>query len=112
MKEPPLQSYRARYAAFLLRWAQFSPALPKYYAALAQDRLRQKGHYGITDQQLYSLKNDGNMPDNPAIVDVLEELAKQYHPDKIRSEKDARKFLRTWEPRPGRKVQAALQAAA
>jgi hypothetical protein len=79
---------------------------------MALDRLRQRGEVGITIQQLYGFKNSGNMPDNPMVTEVMEELAMQYHPDKIRSDKDARKFLRTWEPRPGHQVKAAVLAAA
>lgn len=105
-------SYRSRYAAFLLKWAQFSPALPPSYASLAHDRLIQRGVVGVSVQHLYGVKNDGNMPENPIVIDVLEEMARQHNPGKIRSEKEARKFLRTWEPRPGRKVKAAALAAA
>ncbi len=112
MKEAPPLPYRKRYATFLLRWAKFNDALPRNYATMALDRLRQRAVLGVTDQQLYGFKNSGNMPENPLVTDVMEELATQYHPDKIRSEKEARKFLRSWEPRPGRKVKAALEAAA
>ena len=112
MKEVTPLPYRKRYAAFLLRWAKFNDALPRNYATMALDRLRQRAVLGVTDQQLYGFKNSGNMPENSVVTDVMEELATQYHPDKIRSEKEARKFLRSWEPRPGRKVKAALEAAA
>jgi hypothetical protein len=112
MKGATPSPYQERYAAFLLRWAKFNDALPRNYATMALDRLRQRKVLGVTDQQLYGFKNSGNMPENPVVTDVLEELATQYHPDKIRSDKEARKFLRTWEPRPGRKVKAALKAAA
>lgn len=112
MKGTATPPYQERYAAFLLRWAKFKDALPRNYATMALDRLRQRDILGVTDQQLYGFKYSGNMPENPIVTDVLEEMAKQYNPDKIRSDKEARKFLRTWEPRPGRKVKAALLAAA
>ncbi len=88
------------------------PALPATYAAIAYDRLRQQGVEGVTIRSLYDFKNSGYMPENDAVTQVMEEIAKQYNPGKILSEKAARKFLRTWEPRPGRKVKAALLAAA
>lgn len=111
MKATPPTSYRHRYAVFLLRWAKFNDALPRNYATMALDRLRQRQVVGITDAQLYGLKNAGNMPDNPIVTDIMEEMAFQYNPHKIRSEKEARKFLRSWEPRPGRKVKAAIDAS-
>lgn len=109
MKEPNPAPYRQQYTAFLLRWAKFNDALPRNYATMTLDRLRQMGVLGVTDAQLYGVKNSGNMPENPIVTDVLEAMAAQYNPEKIRSEKEARKFLRGWEPRPGRKVRAALQ---
>lgn len=112
MTQPPKQNYRTRYAAHLLRWARINAALPKYYTAVALDRLHQRGVFGVTDAQLHSTKNDGSMPENPAVMEVLEEIAQQYHPDKIRSDKAARAFLRTWEQRPGRRAKAAELAAA
>jgi hypothetical protein len=105
-------TYRERYASFLLRWAKMRPALPCTYASIAFDRLQQKGIEGITLRQLYSFKGAGNMPENEAVTEVMEEIARQYNPTKILGDKAARKFLRTWEPKPGRKVKAAELAAA
>lgn len=104
--------YRLRYAAHLLRWAKVKDALPPTYSNVALDRLRQRGVFGVTKEQLQRVKNDGSMPENGAVMDVFEEMASQYNPDKIRSDKAARAFLRTWEQRPGRKARAAQIAAA
>lgn len=112
MKQTEKETYRDRYATHLLRWAKINDALPDQYSVVALDRLFQRGVYGITKSQLQRTKNDGNMPENPAVMDVFEEMAQQYYPERIRSDKAARSFLRTWEQRPGRKAKAALLAAA
>lgn len=111
MSATAIPTYRERYAGFLLRWARIRPALPTTYASMAYDRLCEMGVEGITVQNLYSFKNAGNMPDDERVTEVMEALAKRYNPDKILGEKAARKFLRTWEPKPGRKVKAAELAA-
>lgn len=112
MKHQREETYRSRYAVHLLRWAKINEAIPEHYTNIALDRLRQRGVLGVTKCQLRGVKNDGNMPENGLVMDVFEEIAAQYHPERIRSEKDARRFLRTWEQRPGRKVKAAAMAAA
>lgn len=105
-------TYRERYASFLLRWAKIQDALPPAYAGLALDRLRQRGIQGVTKEQLYGFKNAGNMPEYEEVTEIMEALAHEYSPAKILGDKAARKFLRTWEPKPGRKVKAAELAAA
>lgn len=105
-------TYRERYAEFLLRWAKVRPALPANYAALAAHQLRQRGVYGVSADSLYRFKHSGNMPENEVVTEIMEQLAKEYHADKILPDKAARKFLRTWEQRPGRTPKAAQLAAA
>ncbi|MBG8552315.1 hypothetical protein [Hymenobacter guriensis] len=112
MKQAKEPTYRERYAAHLLRWAKIKDAIPEQYSSAVLDRLFQRGVYGVTKPQLQRFRNEGTMPDNPAVLEVFEEMAQQYHPDKIRSDKAARAFLRTWEQRPGRRAKAALLAAA